>query len=130
MSAPQRHRVTHAGRPDVDLVVAQKRSYFVFMLRELSSVFVAWFVVYLLLLVARGRPRGERRTTTSSTGPARPGCVVLNVVAFAFVVLHAVTWFNLTPQAMDVRLRGRPVPGGRDHRRRSTPAWLVVSAFV
>ena len=32
--------------------------YFLFILREISSVFVAWFVVYLLLLVravARGR---------------------------------------------------------------------------
>ena len=25
---------------------------------------------------------------------------MLNVVAFAFLVLHTVTWFNLTPQAM------------------------------
>jgi fumarate reductase subunit C len=29
----------------------QQRSYLVFILRELSSVFVAWFVIYLLMLV-------------------------------------------------------------------------------
>ena len=29
----------------------RKRTYFVFVMRELSSIFVAWFVVYLLLFV-------------------------------------------------------------------------------
>ena len=29
----------------------RKRSYTVFVLRELSSVFIAWFVVFLVLLV-------------------------------------------------------------------------------
>jgi hypothetical protein len=37
----------------------RKRSYFVFVMRELSSIFVAWFVVYLLMLVSAfaGRER-------------------------------------------------------------------------
>ena len=29
----------------------RKRSYFIFVMRELSSVFVAWLVVYLLLFI-------------------------------------------------------------------------------
>ena len=29
-----------------------KRSYFLFVMRELSSLFVAWFVVYLLMFIA------------------------------------------------------------------------------
>ena len=29
----------------------RKRTYFVFVMRELSSIFIAWFVVYLLLLL-------------------------------------------------------------------------------
>ena len=29
----------------------KKRTYFVFVMRELSSIFIAWFVAYLLLLV-------------------------------------------------------------------------------
>src|SRR4029453_8865493 len=36
----------------------QRASYLVFILRELSSVFVAWFVVYLLVLV-RALSQGE-----------------------------------------------------------------------
>ena len=47
------------------------------------------------------------------------------MVALAFVLLHAITWFNLTPQAMVVRLRGRRVPPAADPRRRYA-GWLVV----
>ncbi|MFC9766131.1 fumarate reductase subunit C [Rhodococcus jostii] len=87
----------------------RRRSYFLFMMRELSSLFVAWFVVFLLMLV-----------DAVSSGPiayqefldwsARPWVIALDIIASAFVLLHAVTWFNLAPKAMVVRLRGRPVP--------------------
>ena len=36
----------------------RKRTYFVFVMRELSSLFVAWFVLFLLLLV-RAVSQGE-----------------------------------------------------------------------
>ena len=55
--------------------------------------------------------------------------MVLNVVALAFLVLHVVTWFSLTPQAMDVRLRGRPVPAALIIASQYV-GLAVVSAFV
>jgi fumarate reductase subunit C len=88
----------------------RKRSYLVFVMRELSSIFIAWFVVYLLLLVyAVGQ--GEAAYRRFLDWASAPGVIVLNVLALVFVLLHTVTWFNLTPQAMDVRLDGRKVPG-------------------
>jgi fumarate reductase subunit C len=85
----------------------RRRSYLAFVLRELSSVFVAWFVVFLLLAVhavAQG-PGGYRRFLDWSASPWVLGA---NVVALAFVVLHAGTWlFTLSPHAMVVRLAGR-----------------------
>ena len=55
--------------------------------------------------------------------------VVLNVVALAFIVLHAVTWFNLTPQAMALQVRG--AGAGLARSSASQYAGLaVVSAFV
>jgi fumarate reductase subunit C len=86
-----------------------RRSYLVFVLRELSSVFVAWSVVFLLLLVravSQGGTEYQRFLHRSS----EPWMLTLNVVALAFVVFHAITWFNLAPQAMVVRLRGKRVP--------------------
>jgi fumarate reductase subunit C len=87
-----------------------RRSYLAFILRELSSVFIAWFVVYFLLLVrtvARGAPAYQEFLSWS----ANPIVLLLNFVTFLFVVLHAITWFNLAPQAMVVRMGTTRVPG-------------------
>ncbi|MFF5206170.1 hypothetical protein [Streptosporangium sp. NPDC000396] len=107
----------------------RRRSYLLFALRELSCVFVAWFVVFLLVLVnavARG-PEEYRRFLDWS---AAPGPLLLNVVALCFVLLHAVTWlFTLSPHAMVVRLRGRrlpPVAIGVGN----LVAWALASALV
>ena len=87
----------------------RKRSYFVFVMRELSSIFVAWFVVFLLLFVfAVGR--SEAAYQRFLDWASSPWVVVLNVVTLAFVLLHTVTWFAVTPQAMAVRVGGRRVP--------------------
>ena len=86
-----------------------RRSYLVFVLRELSSVFVAWSVVFLLLLIhAVGQGGTQYRHFVHLSGD--PWMLALNVVTLAFVLFHALTWFNLAPQAMVVRLRGKRVP--------------------
>ncbi len=87
----------------------RKRSYFVFVMRELSSIFVAWFVVFLLLLV-RAVGRGEAAYDDFVDWAGSPVIVALNIVAAAFLVLHTVTWFSLTPQAMPPKVRGIAVP--------------------
>ena len=87
----------------------RKRSYFVFVMRELSSIFIAWFVAYLLVLVyAVGR--GDAAYQGFLDWAGSPWVVALNVVAFVFIALHTVTWFSLTPQAMAPRVGNRPVP--------------------
>jgi succinate dehydrogenase subunit C len=106
----------------------RKRTYFVFVMRELSSLFVAWFVLYLLLLI-RAISRGDAAYQDFLDGADSPVVVVINVVGFVFIVLHAVTWFSLTPQAMALRVRGKPVPAplviGAQYA-----GLAVVSAFI
>ena len=106
----------------------RRRSYATFMLRELSSVFVALFVVELLLLV-RAVARGSAAYEGFLTAMAGPAIIVLNLIALAFVLLHAVTFANLTPRAMVVRLRGRTVPS-RLILAGVYLGWLVVTAFL
>jgi fumarate reductase subunit C len=106
----------------------RKRTYLVFVLRELSSVFIAWFVVYLLLLV-HAVGQGEAAYRRFLDWAAAPWVIALNVLALAFVLLHAVTWFALTPQAMEVRLDGRKVPDFHILAGQYT-GLVVVSAFV
>jgi fumarate reductase subunit C len=89
------------------------------VMRELSSIFVAWFVVFLLLLV-RAVGRGEAAYDDFLDWAASPAIVVLNLVAAVFLVLHTVTWFSLTPQAMPPRVRGIAVP----------PLLVIASQYV
>ena len=97
-------------RPTVPVLWwTRKLSYFVFVMRELSSLFIAWLVLYLLLFV-RAVARGEAAYDDFLDWATSPWLVVLNVVAFAFLVLHTVTWFSLTPQAMVLDVGGRRVP--------------------
>jgi fumarate reductase subunit C len=86
----------------------QRRSYIVFALRELSCLFIAWFVVFLLLLVS-AVDAGEDRYNQFLTMAARPWMWLLNVIALLFVLLHAITWFYLMPQAIVLRVRGKRV---------------------
>ena len=102
MSAPTTYR-----QPVSRLWWLKKRTYFLFVMRELSSVFVAWFAVFLMIMVfAIGR--SEASYQKFMNWAASPVVIVINIVALAFLVLHTVTWFALTPQAMVVR-----GPGGR-----------------
>ncbi len=106
----------------------ERRSYLAFILRELSSLFVAWFVVYLLLLV-RAVSQGDAAYRRFLDWSARPWVVLLDVATLAFVVFHAVTWFNLAPQAMVLRVRGRRVPGAWIAAA-NYAAWAVATALV
>jgi succinate dehydrogenase subunit C len=105
-----------------------KWSYLLFVLRELSSVFVAWFVVYLLLFV-RAVFLGEEQYQDFLAWAANPVVVLVNVVALLFLLLHTVTWFGLTPQAVPARLRGRPVPASLIVASQYV-GWAAVSVFV
>jgi fumarate reductase subunit C len=103
-------------------------SYLAFILRELSSLFVAWFVVYLLLLV-RAVSQGNVSYNQFLAWSGTPLVVVLNFVSLVFVVVHAITWFNLAPRAMVVRMRGQRVPGTWIAAS-NYAAWAFVSALV
>ena len=103
-------------------------SYFSFVLREASCLFVAWFVVYLLLLV-RAVLQGEANYQEFMSWSATPAILWLNVVSFLFLVYHAYTFFDAAPRAMVVHLGKTRVPasliaGGH------YAAWIVASAVI
>ena len=102
--------------------------YAKFVLRELTSVFVAYFAVvclWKLRAIAAG-PEAYARFLASMKSPF---FIALNGVAFFFVLFHTITWFNLAPKALVLRLGGKRVPDwviqGANYF-----AWLVVTAVV
>jgi fumarate reductase subunit C len=102
--------------------------YLKFILREASSVFVAWIVIVTLLQI-QALSRGPAEYAEFQNWLRNPLVLLLNVISLFFVIFHAVTWFNLAPKAMAIRLRGNRVP----NLAISGPnyiAWVVISAAV
>jgi len=102
--------------------------YLTFILRELSSIAVAWFVV-LTLFQLRALLNGPETYARFSSRLQSPLLIGMNVIAFCFVVFHTITWFDAAPRAMPVRMRGKRVP----EYMVAAPnyaLWVVISAFV
>jgi fumarate reductase subunit C len=94
--------------------------YVVFILREISSVFVAWFVLYLILLF-RAMTRDAIAYQAFLDWSARPWVLLLNVVSAFFIIFHSITWLNLAPKAMVVH-----APGGK----RVPPSVIALSNYA
>ena len=103
-------------------------AYLKFILRELSSVFVAWGVVFTLLQIY-ALQQGPAAYAEFQRWVGTPAMLIVNAISLVFVTFHAVTWFNLAPKAMAVRMRGKRLPdlaiAGPNYA-----AWIVVSAAV
>jgi succinate dehydrogenase subunit C len=106
----------------------QKPSYFAFILRELSCLFVAWFVVYLLMLV-RAINQGEVAYQDFIAGSAGTGMLLVNLVGFGFIVYHAITFFIAAPQALVVHVGRKRLSSGLVGGAHYL-GWIVVSAVV
>jgi len=102
--------------------------YLRFILRELSSLAVAWFVL-LTLLGVRAAAQSAAAYAGYLEWMRNPLLVALNVVAFFFLVFHTITWFQAAPQAMAVRIGGRRVPDWMIAAP-NYAAWLVISGVV
>ena len=103
-------------------------AYFRFIARELTCIFVGLFTVLTLELVqAVGRgPAPYAAFMARLDGSAY---IAFSLLAFAAVLYHAVTWFNLVPTTVVVRLGGERVPDGLIAAAHFA-AWAVASLVV
>ena len=106
----------------------KNRAYAKFVLRELTSVFVAWLAV-LYLWQLRALAEGPDAYAQFMARLKTPFFLTVDIIALAFVLFHTITWFNLTPTAMVVRVRGRRVPdtivAGSNY-----VVWVLLSGIV
>jgi fumarate reductase subunit C len=106
-----------------------KRSpYLLFMIRELTSVFVAAYVVIFLLMI-RSLNEGQAAYEACLASLKSPLAISFHAVALAFAVFHTVTWFHLTPKAMAVRIGEERVKPAMIIAP-NYAAWAVISAMV
>ena len=86
-----------------------KRSYAVFIARELTSVFVVYaaaVVVALVLTLNKGEPAWEAAMSRLS----HPLVIAAHVLVLFVILFHTITWLNLAPMAIVVKLGDRKVP--------------------
>ncbi len=106
----------------------KRRPYTAFMVREWSAVFLAGYVVLLLLLVMKVQDGGKSYEDYVDFLQSPP-LLAFHVVALLFALLHTVTWFAAVPKGLPLRRGENLVPpalmiGG------NYVAWAVVSAVV
>ena len=103
-------------------------NYFLFMLRELSSVFIMVFLVLFLVELYR-LSQGPKAYGAYLETLRAPGWIVFHVVALAFALYHSVTWFKLSGVVQVVRMGERQVPPSLVTAA-SFALWAVVSIVL
>ena len=77
----------------------KRKSYILFMIRELTSVFVAGYCIFLMVLVYK-LTQGSGAYGNFMAALKSPISVVLHLITLVFVLYHTITWFNLTPKIL------------------------------
>ena len=106
----------------------RKPSYFLFMLRELSSVFIALFLVVFLIQIYQ-LTRGPEAYVAFAQKLSSPGWVIFHLVTLAFAIYHSITWFQSTAVVLPLRLGEREIPAALVTALH-IGAWIAVSMVI
>lgn len=83
--------------------------YLVYMIRELTSLFVILYCALLvagLIRLAQGQAAWDGFVAALSS----PLVELLQLLCLAFATFHSITWFGVAPKAMPLRVKGERVP--------------------
>jgi len=109
----------------------KNKRYFAYMLRELTAVFVAiWVILFLAQIPAMGA--GPENLVAHSTWVYwihSTEWVIFSVITLGMVLFHAITWINLMGTVMWMRFGKAPVPG-RLIVTTMFLAWLGASLII
>ena len=106
----------------------QQWSYFRFVLRELTSLGVAYSCVILLCFI-RALSLGPEAYEALLRRLASPVVILFTSISLLLVLFHTITWFSLSAHAMAVRVGGKRIPGVLITASNYV-AWLVVSGIL
>ena len=107
----------------------QRRSYRLFMAREATSVFLAAYLVYLIVWIYR-IAQGPEGLAAAIDSARRPFTVALHILALAAALYHSITWFNLTPKIMPLYIGEDRLPDFWTAILMGYLPWLVVSVIL
>ncbi len=85
----------------------KKRNYLLYMIRELTAVFAAlWVVIFLAQL-----PLLKSSPDSWSQFMRSPGWMLFSLISLLFILYHAFTWFNLMGTVLYLRPGKQAIPG-------------------
>ena len=106
----------------------KRRPYILFMIRELTGVFVAGYCIFLMILVYK-LTQGTNAYENFMDALKSPISVALHLITLAFVLYHTITWFNLTPKILVLYRGEERIPQGLVAGA-FYAGWVMVSAIV
>ncbi len=107
----------------------QRRSYRLFMAREATSVFLAGYLVYLIVWIYR-IGQGPEGLAAAIDSARHPFTVAMHILALVAAFYHSITWFNLTPKIMPLYIGEDRVPDLWAAILMGYLPWFVVSAIL
>ena len=120
--------MTPYHRPKTNMWWIKRKPYILFMIREITSIFVAGYCIFLLILIFK-LGQGPSVYGNFIANLQSPLSIGLHLISLSFVLYHTITWFNLTPKIL-VLYRGE------DRVSQSLVAsvfyigWLIVSVII
>jgi fumarate reductase subunit C len=115
-------------RPVPVLWWLRSRAYILFVVREFTSVWIAAYLVVFLIFLQR-LAAGPSSYESYLRWLAQPAVVAFHLIALAAALYHSVTWLELTPLTVVIRIRDRRVPA-RTIVAANVAAWIAVSIVV
>lgn len=103
-------------------------AYFFFMLRELTSVLLAVYLIVTLVQLSRLAAGRESYAAFLDTLTS-PAMTVFHAIALAALLYHAVPWLNLSGLVFVVRVGGRTVKP-QELRAAAYVLWGIISLAV
>ena len=106
----------------------KKWSHIWFILRELTSIGVAFYALIIVRYV-HAINQGPESYASFLSWLQSPLAIILHCVAFVLAVYHSITWFNLAPKAMVIKLGKQRVPdyiiSGLNYA-----TWIILSILI
>ena len=115
-------------RPIPVLWWLRSRAYLLFMVREFTSVLIAAYLVVFLIFLQR-IAAGPASYESYLRWLAQPAVLAFHLVALAAALYHSVTWLELTPMTVVIRIRGRRIPAPMIVAI-NVAAWVAICVLI
>ncbi len=107
----------------------QRLSYRRFMAREATSVFLAGYLVYLIVWIYRVG-QGPEGLAAAIDSARHPLTVAMHILALVAALFHSITWFNLTPKIMPLYIGEDRLPDFWAAILMGYLPWIVLSVTI